>query len=154
METNTERVDQVNLATDKELEFLEQMVKNTADQRKYAKRQCIFSMAGTLFTVLVLVALSMTLLSIVPRVNGALDQLNSMADNINTVVVDLQQVDFTEITTNVNNVAVAGADGIAEALEQVGGALQVVESIDIEKLNTSIDNLNAVVEPMAKLFKR
>ncbi|MDR0841601.1 MAG: hypothetical protein LBN26_09530 [Christensenellaceae bacterium] len=118
-----------------------------AQQTKLLKRIYRASVLRTIACLLILVLAAGSAFSIVPRFNALLTQLNVVADS-------LAQADIAYMTQSVTNLAVTGAEGIEQALEQVSGAVDTLNRLDIEALNQSIADLHDIVEPLAKLFRK
>ena len=111
-------------------------------ERTYFKKQLnmmralMFSMGGIILILLVAVII------LVPKITVTLDNAN----------VALEQISFTaeqldEVLISVETLVEDSSEGITQALDNMN-------SIDFEKLNKSIDDLNNVVSPLSNFFSR
>ena len=73
--------------------------------------------------------------------------MNAVMTELETVSSDLAQADLSGMLEHVDSLAQTSEEGMAEALEKIS-------ALDIESLNEAIRDLQAVVEPMARLFGR
>lgn len=87
------------------------------------------------------------------EVTKALDEakLEEMVDALNQVSVQLAQVDWEAMGANINNLAVQAQESLARADEAMAKAMETIDEMDIETLNAAIRDLQAAVEPLAKL---
>ena len=105
---------------------------------------------------MIIVAVALLILSI--QIGGVLEDANSAIAEITTLTKELnavlQESNITELLNNANTLIGESGDALTEALEGVDGALNAIEQIDIDTLNSAISDLQKVVEPLAKLFGR
>ena len=90
---------------------------------------------------------------LMPQINEILGQAGLAMGQIQTVLTDLQQtagqlaqVDYAGMVSNVDNLVTTGQ----QSLE---GMMEKLNSVDFEKLNQAIEDLAAVIEPLAKMAK-
>ena len=111
-------------------------------ERTYLKKQLnmmkalMFAMAGIFLMLLIAVAV------LVPKITTTLDNAN----------VALEQVSYT--AQQMADVLVGVESLVEDSSEGVSQALDNMNSIDFEKLNRSIDDLNNVISPLAGFFSR
>ena len=136
--------------------LLEQMEKNSRKQARYAKLQCMFSLAA----VLCFAGLLVLLVGLLPQINETVDQLQNVAgqalelasqaeavlSNLETVSQELASADLAGMVSDVDALVVSSQEGVTEALKKL-------DAMDIAALNKAISNLSAVVEPLAQFFK-
>ena len=86
------------------------------------------------------------------EVTKALDEakLAEMVDSLNQVSVQLAQVDWEAMGNNINTLAVQAQESLVRADEAVAKAIETIDEMDIETLNSAIRDLQAAVEPLAK----
>ncbi len=120
--------------------------------------------AGCLIGILVLALLTAVL--ILPRALAILSdaqqitsQVQQMADQAGEILTEAQEVvtqvkegDPKRLMDNLNSLAQEGEAAMLECVEQVKRAVDILDKMDIESLNTAVDNLGKAVAPMAKLF--
>lgn len=111
-------------------------------ERTYLKKQLnmmkvlMFAMAGIFLMLLVAVAV------LVPSVTSTLDNANVALEQISSTAQEMDQVlNSVEVLVEESSV------GVAEALNNMN-------SIDFEKLNSSIEDFNSVVSPLSSFFSR
>ena len=111
-------------------------------ERTYLKKQLnmmkvlMFAMAGIFLMLLVAVAV------LVPDVTATLDNANIALEQISSTAREMDNV-LNSVETLVEDSSV----GVSQALENMN-------SIDIEKLNRSIEDFNNVVSPLSSFFSR
>ena len=100
-----------------------------------------------------MVALVVMVARLMPQINEILGQAGLAMGQIQTVLTDLQQtagqlaqVDYAGMVSNVDNLVTTGQ----QSLE---GMMEKLNSVDFEKLNQAIEDLAAVIEPLAKMTK-
>lgn len=100
-----------------------------------------------------MVALVVMVARLMPQINEILGQAKLAMGQIQTVLTDLQQtagqlaqVDYAGMVSNVDNLVTTGQ----QSLE---GMMEKLNSVDFEKLNQAIEDLAAVIEPLAKMAK-
>ena len=99
-----------------------------------------------LLTVIFLV-MCIAIVSVIPNVLTTLQTTEKTMAHLNDTITTMDGVIDTMDGTlaSISEMAQTGTKGITEALEKI-------ESIDFEGLNKAIDDLGAVVEPMANFF--
>jgi len=145
------------------IDYVRELFLNSEEQKKLEQkkiklmRTCVALLSAVAFVIIASAAVLVpTLLTTVSEANKAL--------------VTVQQIDVATITTNFDELTVKAAD----SFESVGEAVKVLDALDmaslnatiaelktgvasfskldIETLNEAIANLNATVEPLARLF--
>ena len=111
-------------------------------ERTYFKKQLnmmrvlMFAMAGIILILLIAVVI------LVPKITVTLDNAN----------VALEQISYT--AKQLDEVLISVETLVEESSEGVTQALDNMNSINFEKLNKSIDDLNNVVSPLSNFFSR
>lgn len=129
--------------------ILEQLEKNSRRQVRYARIQCVFSIAAAVFCLILLLMVG----SVIPKVTELAGQVNSLATqaetvltNLESVTSELSQADLAGMVSNVDDLVVSSQTGVEQALEKIN-------AIDIEALNQAISDLSDVVSPLAKFLR-
>ena len=112
------------------IELLEEIEENTRKQRRYS---LIFGCIRAVCAVIIMVLLYISLTTLVPKVAGTLDNLETTTNSITSLA------NSTDTLLNEN----------AEAMTQV---MNGMSSIDFESLNNSIRDLANIIAPLANLF--
>ncbi|MGN0799481.1 MAG: hypothetical protein ACI4NU_03525 [Christensenellales bacterium] len=130
---------------------------NTAEEELRAIRQsCEVRRRYALVQMLALVAMAAVViavaLTLLPRANAALSQVEAVAEQ-------LASVDLVGMAERVDALVVQSSESMDEAmagldagLSDLHRALDVVTGVDLESLNESIESLSAILEPLSRLF--
>jgi hypothetical protein len=81
------------------------------------------------------------------QVNTMLGDIQPAIDNLNKVAQDLADADIDGMLSDVDKL-------VTSSEKNLGDALKTITEIDIKSLNESIADLNAVVKPLAGMFRR
>jgi ABC-type transporter Mla subunit MlaD len=76
-----------------------------------------------------------------------LGDIQPAIDNLNKVAQDLADADIDGMLSDVDKL-------VTSSEKNLGDALKTITEIDIKSLNESIADLNAVVKPLAGMFRR
>ena len=87
------------------------------------------------------------------QVTEALDKakIDEMAESLSQVAAQLAQVDWESLGTNINALAIQAQESLATAEKELIKAGEVIDEMDIAALNQAVKDLQAAVEPLAKL---
>lgn len=119
-------------------EPLREISRQNAEQLTLMKKQLRLVRILALILVIALVVLAMALGSTVNKVNRTIE-------HIETVSADLAKADWTGMVENINTL-------VESSQASLGQATAKIDSIDIETLNQSIQDLSTVIGPIARLF--
>lgn len=137
---------------EQEKDMLELLQKIEASNRKqliYTRIQCIAAVlavacfAGIYFLIKDFLPQISAIITEIPAVVA---QMGSVLDNLEVVTTELTTVDFAGMIEGVNALVATGQAGLEETVTKLN-------SIDFEALNQAIEDLAAVIEPMAKFSK-
>lgn len=144
--------------------FMERMEEKERKRLRYTRLQCCFVGIAAACCL----ALLVTVCSFAPRVReltgqagdiavraeallgrseGILTDLESVAADLAELDVEGTGEDLREMVNGVNGLVTEGQAGIGEALEKI-------DTLDIDTLNSAIEDLADVVEPLAKFFNK
>ena len=134
--------------TQKLMDLLEQMEKTNRKQVAYARLQFIFSVIAAICCILLLLAG----VKVLPQLQEAVLQAETVLTNLETVTTDLAQADLIGMVENVDAL-VTNVDGLV-GTSQVGveQTMAKINAIDFDALNDAIKDLSDVIEPIAKFF--
>lgn len=130
-------------------------------EMKYAKRQSVTSLILSILCLVIVGCIAVSIVLVIPKVNKLLktaddtikqaslimEDAQTAVNNLNKVTTDLSHVNISEIVDNINGLVTESQDSISQAMKQL-------TSIDFEGLNSAIEDLGAIVEPLANLFGR
>lgn len=120
-----------------------------AELLKAQKRGIISERAAAIAGVLLCLLLLIAMAALVPRVLGVLRQADHTLSQVQ-LTVDQAQQSLQKIDTLVQNtdtVVVENTDAVAEAMQKLN-------QVDLESLNSSISSLSAILEPLAAFLGR
>ena len=131
-----------SMEENKELqELLNRLDESNRQQAKYAKWQCILSVASALCCV----GLFVLVWQLMPQVQALTTQMETVLANLEVVTEQLAGMDLGEMVRNVDDLVVTSQAGVEETMAKLN-------AIDFDTLNKAIHNLADVVEPLAKFF--
>lgn len=84
---------------------------------------------------------------LIPRVNRTLSDANQAIEALNQVTASIDTDELSGLVTDTRTLVNTSNEGMLDAMERI-------EAIDIDTLNAAIEDLHAVIEPIAKLFGR
>ena len=122
-------------------ELLERLDQSNRQQAKYARWQCIFSVAAAVCCV----GLFVLVYHLMPEVRSLSNQMETVLTNLELVTDQLAGMDLGSMVRNVDDLVVTTQEGVEQTMNRLN-------SIDFETLNQAIKNLSDVVEPLAKFF--
>lgn len=142
-------------------EILKDIKVDEHTEMKFAKRQSVTSLILSVLCLLIVGCVAVAIVMVIPKVNKLLktaddtikqasmimEDAQTAVDNLNQITTDLSQVKIDEIVTNVNNL-------VTDSQESIGQAMQQLNKVDFDGLNSAINDLQSVIEPLAKLFGR
>lgn len=117
---------------------LSEIQRQNAEQLKLMKKQLRLFRFLSLFLAIALVLLAVVL-------GSTFNKVNRTIEHIETVTADLARADWTGMVENINTL-------VESSQESLGQATAKIDSIDIETLNQSIQDLSTVIGPIARLF--
>ena len=112
---------------------------------KYQKLAFLCSLLSAIFMGAVLVVVIGVCAFILPKVDDIYKSTMVSLENLETLTTNLNEANLGGTVDNINTLTVQATDNLSETMERIN-------SIDLEKLNTAIDNLNSTIEPMAQFF--
>ncbi len=117
---------------------LSEIQRQNAEQLTLMKKQLRLFRFLSLFLAIALVLLAVVL-------GSTFNKVNRTIEHIETVTADLARADWTGMVENINTL-------VESSQESLGQATAKIDSIDIETLNQSIQDLSTVIGPIARLF--
>lgn len=145
------------------LDYVRELYLNSEEQKKTDRKKMRLLRAAVAFLGVTTAAVLLSAAFVVPA-------LLTTANEANRALAVIQTIDAETIASDMDALAVQASD----TFQQVGDAVQVLDDLDMEtlnstigeletavssfskldvaKLNEAITNLNATVEPLARLF--
>lgn len=131
-------------------ELLRRIEENTAEQKRSARKQLLWVQFCAVMVAVLTLATFAAGAVLLPRVYATLTRADSVLQNLETVTDDLADGDLFK---NMDLFMAEGGSAVTETLEEAKSALEALKSVDIAGLNKAIQDLQAVVEPLARLFR-
>ena len=152
-----------------EQEPVEQLKQTIEELRKYEKKnlrinriRMLCSAAALLLLVIAFVLLSVNLGKIMKEIDEVSGVVLETGNNINTVAEDLTKVDFEKLGKSIQGIADIGEDTLKQINQSAGEletmisaaetAMDHINSVNFDDLNSGIQRLNDVLEPLSKFF--
>lgn len=131
------------------VELLQKIESNGRKQLFYTRVQCIAAVAAVVCFAGIYFLIKDFLpqiSAIITQIPGVVLQMESVLGNLEVVTKELTTVDFAGMIEGVNALVETGQIGLEETVSKLN-------AIDFEALNQAIEDLAAVIEPMAKFSK-
>ena len=123
-----------------------EMAQTEKSQLKYQKLAFIMSMLSAIFMGVVLIIVIGLVVYVVPKGNTIYDSTMVSLNNLEHLTTELKEADLGGTVENINTLTVQATGDLSKTMDRMN-------SIDLEKLNVAIDNLNKTIEPMARFFE-
>ena len=127
--------------------LLSQIREENEKEKKYTRK--LFHVMQFCAGVMAALAIALVLMAsiYVPKVNVLLERMNTVVDNMDKVTKDLANADIEKTVSDIDTFVVSSQGNMETAMGKIA-------AIDIESLNKAIQDLSAVVEPLANFFGR
>lgn len=122
------------------LELLQQIEKTNRQQARTARLQCLLALVAAVFCVGVFVLI----FNFLPQVDAVITQMQTVLGNLEATTEELASLDLQSMVDGIDTLVASGQDGLAQTMEKLN-------TIDTATLNKAIQDLAAVVEPLAKV---
>ena len=129
--------------------ILEKLEKQSRQQLRFTKILCILCvlmLACALVLTMSVTNAAKQIVTLVEPLQTVANQASAVIGNLDTVALTLAEADLGAMVENVNTLTASSQQAVTEALEKL-------EGIDIDTLNTAIEDLAIIVEPLAKVSK-
>lgn len=134
--------------TDKTLELLEKIEKTNRRQLLFTQIFCGIALVAVLFCIFALVKVNQLL----PQIQGITAQMQGVLGNMEQAAGQLAALDIRGIAENVETL-VGNVDMLAvSAQDSLKQTMTKLNTIDFETLNKAIEDLSAVIQPLADFF--
>lgn len=134
------------------LALLRQMESNIARQLRYTKIFTLLCAIMLALVVVICVVLLPRLNTILQDVNTLMTQATSIAGDLEILTKEILDADIGGILSDASKLVKNTDAGVQQSLQELQQALEKLNSLDFEGLNQSIADLQAIVEPLSKLF--
>lgn len=144
------------------LDFLSLVMEQRVHNQKMHRLMKITAgcMIGILAVAVLAAALTLprvlNLLSDAQEITAQVQEIAGQAKDVLTdaqqVVAQVKEADPKKVMDSVNSLAQEGEQAMQECAEQVKRAVDILDTMDIDSLNTAVDNLGKAIAPLAKLF--
>lgn len=128
------------------------------EQNQLLQTQISLQKKQTIFVTVLLSVLVIGFLFFGFKIVGTLDKVNLAAAEVTALTQQLSDIleesALLKLLQNANDLISLTGDTLAESVDSIKTALEKVNSIDFDTLNTAITDLKKVIDPLAKLFGR
>ena len=93
------------------------------------------------------VSLCLMIGDMLPKVNGILDQMETILTDLEQTSDALSQLDLQTMVMDVDAL-------VRYAQESLASTMDKLDTIDLEKLNQAIGDLAQIIEPLANFFRK
>ncbi len=131
------------------LELLRKISRENEEQKAYVRRQVFYSRLSVILLAVFVGMLTAALAFTLPRLYGTLDTAVLTMNHADAAIADVSRELETldEVFGNVNGLI----DNTEASLTL---AMDKINKMDVESLNQAIKELQDVVEPLARLFRK
>lgn len=126
-------------------QFLEKLESSNAGQEKYARRQYRMSQITAIASLAILCVVLYTAATLIPRINSLFNDVQASVTNIQKISQELADADLPGMIENVDSLVTTSESSIQDAMEKLN-------SIDFDSLNSAIQDLSNIIRPLGKLF--
>lgn len=123
--------------------LLERMEENSRKQLFYSRIQFVCTIVLTLSCVM----LWLKFRAFLPQLELLASQAEQVLTNLESITGQLQRLDMAAMVENINDLVTTSQEGVEQAL----GAMK---EIKIDTLNQAIEDLSAIIQPLADFVKR
>lgn len=127
--------------------IMERIESSNAGQEKYARKQYRMAQITAGASLIILAVVIYAAATLIPAANRTFQNLNFIMEDLQTVTEQLAEADLSGMISDVDTLVSESEKGVSEALKKI-------EAIDIDTLNSAIQNLNDAVAPLANFFNR
>ncbi len=145
MNHQTNSPNQVTVSAEEFRQIMEKLEKSNAGQEKYARKQYRMSQITAIASILVLCTVLYTSSSLIPKVNQLMDDIQVSVTNIQHISQDLADADLPKMIQDVDSLVSTSESSIQTAVDKLN-------SIDFDALNSAITDLSNIVRPLGRLF--
>ena len=128
------------------------------EQNRLLQTQISLQKKQTIFITILLAALVIGFLFFGFKIVGTLNKVNLAAAEVTELTQQLNDVleesSLIKLLENANDLISLSGETLAGSVDSVNGALEKINSIDFDSLNTAIVDLKKVINPLATLFGR
>ena len=127
--------------------LLNQIREESENEKKYTRK--LFHVMQFFAGIMAALTIALVIMAsfYVPKVTILLERMNTVVDSMDKVTKDLADADIKKTVNDIDTFVVSSQGNMESAMDKVS-------AIDIESLNKAIQDLSAVVEPLANFFGR
>lgn len=140
-------MDSMEIQKTSEDSLMEELVKNTRKQLFYARLRTMITLAMAAVLMICIVVVIPRLLHVMHNVNSIVEQASETITLANTAIESVTSMSesITTMGDNMDTFITDNSESLTEVMEKI-------EGIDFEGLNSAIEDLGDVVEPLANFF--
>jgi hypothetical protein len=123
--------------------LLEKLEENSRKQLIWTRVQCVFSIISGVCCIAVLIQI----LRFLPQLEQLVLHTDVVLSNLEAITQQLTALNLGEMVTNINGLVTTSQAGVEDALQKIN-------EINFDALNQAVEDLAAVVQPLADFVKR
>ena len=81
-------------------------------------------------------------------------EAGKIVNNMEALTTELAKTEFTDVVDNINSLVSNVDELVATSQQGVEQTMSKINAIDFDALNSAIEDLSNVIEPLAKVVKR
>lgn len=108
------------------------------EQLKIMRKQLFYSRVTAVTGIVLALVIAVALITVTPKLNQVLSNLQEISWSLN-------EEDVHKMVQNINQLAETSQTSVEEATEKLN-------QVDLESLNESIQDLNSIISPLARLL--
>ena len=158
MDTMNEILQNQDMSSDNndEKSLMTELVRNSRRQLFHARVRTLTSTVTAGAIVICLIAVVPTALRTANQANAVMAQANTIMEQASETITFANAAieSITEMSGAITDMGENMDTFITENAESVAAVMAKIEAVDFEGLNNAIEDLGAVIEPLAKFFKK
>lgn len=132
------------------ISLLESIEKTNRKQATFARLQMILSIISVICCIVLLIAG----LTFLPKIQAIVTEAEKIVNNMEALTTELAKTEFTDVVDNINSLVSNVDELVATSQQGVEQTMSKINAIDFDALNSAIEDLSNVIEPLAKVVKR
>lgn len=108
----------------------------------------------SIVSVICCIVLLIAGLTFLPKIQAIVTEAEKIVNNMEALTTELAKTEFTDVVDNINSLVSNVDELVATSQQGVEQTMSKINAIDFDALNSAIEDLSNVIEPLAKVVKR
>lgn len=138
--------------------ILSSLAEDNRRQTLALEKQLLWTRIEAGVLIIAVITLLSVLLPFIAKANNTMEQIDvtivKAQEIMNDVNEEIENAELSKLFNNANQLISQSEESLVSALDEVEGAVSQFKEIDLKGLNSAIEDLQAVVDPLANLFGR